>query len=309
LTCDQRFGVTRAVESCKNDKLAERALALADLIADELATDMLERRAKDGGPDRPGPLDLLRDEAKVQSQATRLAWLFAPALGDLYDRRQWRDIDEFEATSPGARLVSSLVLAAARTGELITTDEEQQIGAFHAERRRRLSDYLLGRSCDAECKSRLVDFMLTSYAEAEGEYDQAMSKLLLRPRGESGAALGRLHARLLWCQIDTGDLAQLRDRVLAPTVAALAKTGGSQLVDIIDLLALAPAPPAGPLDKPWRAALAALRSAGEKHTRLFEERRAAARRSRQMPSTALRKIDFCTAAEIAPEPPVDAEDE
>src|SRR5262249_54013373 len=65
LTCAQRFGVSRDVRLCKNDKSADRSAAIAEVIADEL-----QAAAAQG---KPGPLMLLRDEREVQAAPMRMA--------------------------------------------------------------------------------------------------------------------------------------------------------------------------------------------------------------------------------------------
>src|SRR5260370_37762617 len=87
--------------------------------------------------------------------------------------------------------------------------------------------------------------MLTSYSEAQGDYDLLMRSLLQQSRSHASPAFSALHARLLWCQVDSDDLSQLRDRVLVPEVSdLLAKSGGhsESADDLIDLLALVPIP-------------------------------------------------------------------
>ena len=66
-----------------------------------------------------GPLSLLRDEREVQDAAARLAWLFEPYLQDLYERRQWKEIEHFETASTGARLAAALVLAIGPHGRAV----------------------------------------------------------------------------------------------------------------------------------------------------------------------------------------------
>src|SRR4029079_4973436 len=100
----------------------------------------------------------------------KMAWLFEPYLQDLYERRQWEQIQKFESFSAVAGLVGALVLATARTGELVSTGEASALDTFHTERRKWLVSYLLGKSCDADCRGKLVDVMLSSYGEAEGDY-------------------------------------------------------------------------------------------------------------------------------------------
>jgi hypothetical protein len=147
-----------------------------------------------------------------------MAWLFEPYLQDLYERRQFQDIQRFESFSTGARLVAALVLATARTGELVSGSEGTALESFHAERRKWLVSYLLGKSCDADCRGKLVDVMLSSYGEAGGDYDEALRRLLSQSHTEAAPTFAHLHARLLWCQVDGDDLARLRDRVLVPAL-------------------------------------------------------------------------------------------
>ncbi|HEX7599584.1 MAG TPA: hypothetical protein VF518_15310, partial [Polyangia bacterium] len=207
LTCMQRFGVEKQAEICKDDKLAERSDAIAQLISDELDASIASGVFKDG------PMQLLRDERSVQAHPTKMAWLFETYLQGIYERRQWNEIDLFESASTGARLVAALVLATARTGELVTSAEEAQLQKFHADRRHWLVGYMFGRSCDAECRSKLMQAMLSSYGEAQGDYDEAFKRMLTAPRAESGTVLAQLHARLLWCQVDGDDLVEFRDSV------------------------------------------------------------------------------------------------
>jgi hypothetical protein len=221
LTCLQRFGVERAAEICKDDRFAERSDAIAQLIQDEL--DAAQTLAAAGtvtaaAAEADGPLSLLHDERQVQAAPDKMAWLFEPYLQDLYERRQWKEIERFESSAVGARLVAALVLATARTGELVGSSEAAQIERFHAEHRKWLVSYLLGTKCDPECRGRLVDAMLSSYGEAQGDYDEPIEKLLLQPRGEATPTYGRLHARILWCQVDADDLVLFRDRVLTPAL-------------------------------------------------------------------------------------------
>src|SRR5205085_11294778 len=101
---------------------------------------------------------LLLDEEEVQRSAGKLSWLFEPYLQAAYEHRKWKEIDRFEAFSPGARLVAALTLATARTGELLSEEETRQQAAFHAQRRQWLASYALGRRCDPECRARLLAF-------------------------------------------------------------------------------------------------------------------------------------------------------
>jgi hypothetical protein len=311
LTCTQRFGLNRDVPLCKDDKRLERSEALSELIADE--TETARRRGK------PGPLVLLADEREVQAGLTRLAWLFAPYLSGLYERRQWSEISHFEATSVGARLVAAMVLGPARPAEFVASGEAAEITAFHDERVRWLSAYLFGPSCNGECRGKLVDYMLTFYAESQGRFDGALDQLLARPHAEVASALTRLHSRLLLCQVEDGDLSALRDRVLVPSLArelAEPKPRAERVEDLVSLLALVPEPAADPEDaaaqashKSWQEALGKVRAAeGERFGRVFSARRAAAEAMRSKPPVAVKKALFCTASEITP-PEVNLDDE
>jgi hypothetical protein len=298
LTCLQRFGVERAAEICNDDKLSDRSAAIAQLIEDEMtAADAL-------GIIGQGPSIVLKEEREVQGHPGLFAWLFEPYLQDLYERRQWKEIAQFEASSTGARLVAALVLATARTGELVSITEAAQLEKFHADRRHWLVGYLSGRTCDPDCRGKLVDAMLSSYGEAQGDYDEAFKKLMHQPRAEAGAALGRMHTRMLWCQVDTNDLWELRDRVLVPgLVEALAKPGGeaSMIEDLVALVALAPDPPATnpKAQAGWKSMMEALAKADNRYQRAFVARRASARRERTNPPPMIKKVNFCNAAQIA----------
>lgn len=316
LTCLQRFGVERAAEICKDDKLADRSDAIAQLFQDEL--EAADATASAGA----GPLTLLKEERDVQSQPGKLMWLFEPYLQDLYERRQWNEISAFESYSVGARLVAALVLATARTGEFITDVERAQLEKFHGTRRKWLVSYMFGRSCDPECRGKLVDQMLSTYGEAQGDYDEALKRLVQLSRGETGPALSRLHARLLWCQVDADDLAQFRDRVLVPALAGAIGSGKAEramLEDLVGLLALVPEPiasvpaPLGPLVVPsanvattpasdeavraWRQAIDLMPRGGDRLQRAFTLRRATARRERLNPPPMIRKVNLCNAAQ------------
>jgi hypothetical protein len=295
LTCLQRFGVEKAAEICKDDALSDRSDAIAQVVQDETAA------AEAAGAPSQGPLTLLRDEREVQDTAAKLSWLFEPYLQDLYERRQWKEIERFEASSKGARLVAALVLATARTGELVSPTEAAALDRFHSERRKWLADYVFGPTCDPECRGKLIDVMLSSFGEAQGDYDEPMRRLLREARSASGATLGHLHARLLWCQIDASDLVELRDRVLVPAfVEALGnpKSDPGTLEDIAGIVALAPPPEASDAKDlaTWKEMLAALSKANEKVQRTFNTRRASAAHERTNPPPMIKKVDFCNAA-------------
>jgi hypothetical protein len=300
MTCLQRFGVEKAAEICKDDALSERSDSIAQVFQDEL-----EAVTAASQPAAQGPLSILKDEREVQSFPGRMAWLFEPYLQDLYERRQWPEIDRFENFSTGARLVAALVLATARTGELVSASESAELDKFHADRRRWLVSYLLGRTCDPDCRGKLVDVMLSSYGEAEGDYDEPLRRLLRQPHAEAAPTFGHLHARLLWCQVDADDLASFRDRVLVPLLseALAAQKPDPQLVeDLVGLIALVPEPAATADPKAqeaWKKMLAALPRGGDKAQKALAVRKAASVRERANPPPMIKKVNFCNAAAAA----------
>ncbi|HMF43421.1 MAG TPA: hypothetical protein VKQ32_22265 [Polyangia bacterium] len=299
MTCMQRFGVEKAAEICKDDALAERSDAIAQVFQDEL-----EAVTTANQPAAAGPLSILKDEREVQAFPGKMAWLFEPYLQDLYERRQWQEIDRFEKFSTGARAVAALVLATARTGELVSASESKELDSFHADRRKWLVGYLLGHGCDPDCRGKLVDVMLSSYGEAEGDYDDALRRLLKQPHTEAAPTFGHLHARLLWCQVDGDDLASFRDHVLVPSLAdalAAQKQDPTLIEDLVGLVALVPEPAASDAkaQDAWKKTMAALPKAGERAQKTLATRRAASARERTNPPPMIRKVNFCNAAAAA----------
>jgi hypothetical protein len=298
LTCQQRYGVQKATELCKDDTLAERSDAIAQVILDEMET-----TASIKAPPATTPLALLREERVVQAFPAKMSWLFTPYLQDLYDRRQWQDIQNFENFSAGGRLVAALVLATARTGELVSSTEAAQLDQFHAVRRQWLASYLLGGTCEAECRGKLADVMLSSYGQANGDYDEAFKRLLLESRTEAAPAYAHLHARLLWCQLDDDDVARFRDGVLVPGLESAVgnpKTAPAILEDLIGLLALVPEPPATDANATaaWKKMQASLAKTPEHLQRVYNTRRAASARERQNPPPVIRRVNFCNAPSV-----------
>jgi len=286
-TCEQRYGITRQVEICNVDKLAERSTAIAEMIADEIQASPASTK--------PAAMVLLADEPQVQVNATRLAWLFTPTLSNMYGRRQWNEIARFENSSSGAHLVSALVLASARAGELVSTQEAGVLEKFHADHRKWLTGYMFGNTCDGECKSKLMDFMLTVYEASEGDYDLPMRTLIEQPRSKVGAALSRLHTRLLWCQVHGEDLEPFRNRVLVPATIETFKSDKSSsetMDDLVSLLSVTKRPQEGPPLEAWNTAVALI---GKKPTyaKSLESRHAAALRERSSPPPAMKKFNFC----------------
>jgi hypothetical protein len=153
--------------------------------------------------------------------------------------------------------------------------------------------------------------MVSHYEESQGDYDLALRKLLESPRTQSGGAVSRLHARLLWCQVGEGDLIELRDHVLVPAAMDLLKAPSADAdstVALLGLLATAPAPDAadisaGPALASWTQAMALIDKSGDKLDKAksgrafktMKDRRASVARQRQNPPRALKKLNFCAA--------------
>lgn len=305
LTCRQRYGVQKATDLCKDDTLAQRSEAIAEVIVDEMDATMVVHAAPGNGP-----LSLLREERVVQTQPAKYAWMFTPYLQDLYDRRQWQDIQRFETFSTGAHLVSSLVLAAARTGELVSAAEAPQINTFHGDHRKWLVSYLLGGTCGGECRGKLVNAMLTTYLEAGGDYDEPFGRLLLQPRAQGASTFAHLHMRLLWCQIAADAESEFRDKVLLPTLdtaMSQPKTDATLLEDLVGLVALVPEPPSSDANATtaWKKLFEQLDHSKEHLSRTYSTRRAASARERSNPPPAMKKVSFC-GPDGTPPPAADA---
>jgi hypothetical protein len=318
LSCEERYGVTPAIDACA-DPLAARSAAIGRLIADDVAaavsspvlTFAAPKLALPALPPAASSLALLKDERATQFNVQQLSGLFETALTELYERRQWDALGKFAASSPGAHLVSSLVLAAARTGELSTEDETKLLDRFHDDQTKWLSDYLMSKACDAECKGRIVEVMLSHYEESQGDYDLALRKLLESPHAQSGSAVSRLHTRLLWCQVGDPDLVALRDHVLVPAVMELLKSQAADPDASVALLGLIAATPAPDATDPaeavaavaWTQAMAQIDKSADKLDKIrpsralktMKERRTSIAQQRQNPPRALKKLNFCAA--------------
>ncbi|MGZ3425088.1 MAG: hypothetical protein ACXVCV_00500 [Polyangia bacterium] len=297
LSCEERYGIARNVPICFNDRLAARSNAIAQLISDETQAAQAQGQ--------PGPLVMLKDERDVQQNVQRFCGLFEDTLNDYYERRLWNEIAKFQSYSTGAHVVASLVLAAARTGEFVTAEEAKKLDQFHDQHAQWMSKYLTGSSCDSECKGKILEVMLSHYEESQGDYDASVRQLLESPHSQSGNAVSRLHARLLWCQVDASDLVPLRDHVIVPAaVEMMQKTKPDPAIvdDLVGLLALVPEP--GPNEKDaadaWKKAMSLVDKPGARYGRIFRDRRATADRERKAPPPAMRKLSFCGIAEVAP---------
>jgi hypothetical protein len=295
LSCEEKYGITRMVLDVCADKLAERSDAIGKLFADDVRVALVP-----GGD--PGPMAVLANERAVQMDVQLYVGLYEAAVTDMYEHRDWDSIGKFAAMSPGAHLVSALVLAAARTGEFVTDDEARSLDAFHDEQTRWLTGYFAGKACDAECKGRLLEVMVSHYQESQGDFDAAVKTLLTSPRQVSGIAISHLHARLLWCQLDDSDLFPLRDHALVPAAAQLlgqANADAAVREAVLSLLAVTPSPLAtnAPATAAWTALQAQIDRAGPKVTKLLKDRRDAAAKQRTSPPPALRSRNFCNVAD------------
>jgi hypothetical protein len=327
LSCEEKYGVSPAIDACA-EPLAARSTAIAQMVADDvvaaISAPLAMSSLTSGIPGlqvKPNPLTLLKDERATQLNVQQLCGLFETALSELYERRQWDDLAKFAAYSPGAHLVSALVLAAARTGELATEDETKLLDKFHDGQTKWLSDYLMSKACDAECKGRIVEVMISHYEESQGDYDLALRKLLESPHAQSGSAVSRLHARLLWCQIGDDDLVQLRDHVLVPATVELLKSTTADpdtSVALIGLLAAtSPPDPDGTSTAAvtaWAQLMAQIDKSADKldkgkqaHAiKTMKDRRASVARQRQNPPRALKKLNFCASVTDPNQPADDA---
>jgi hypothetical protein len=295
MSCEEKYGIARNVPICASDKLSARSDAIAQLVSDETQAAMTQGQ--------PGPLVLLKDERDVQQNVARYTALFEPTLTELYERRLWDEIGKIEAYSPGAKVVSALILAAARTGEFVTPDEEKKLDEFHNQQTQWLSKYLMGPTCDPECKGKMLEVMVSHYVESEGDYDKAVKLLLASPRAQSGNAISRLHARLLWCQVAPEDLGPLRDHVLVPALTemlASPKPDPAVVDDLVGLVALVPEPTDPQAAGPWKAVMAQLDKPGARYGKIFRDRRTTAQRERQDPPWAMKKLSFCGVPETPP---------
>jgi hypothetical protein len=302
VSCQQRFGVTRDVPICPRENHVDRSLALSELFAEE--TESARRR------NQRGPVEILMDERAVQNTPLKLTALFSNYLLELFERRQKGEIERFENTSPGAHLVSALLLAPTQPNAFVAASDATELERLHAARADWLRTYLYGDSCNGECRGKLVDIMLTWFAESEGRYDAAFRELFKRPRGEVAVGISHLHSRLLQCQVDVADGEALRERVLVPSLTEAARkqpVDETLLGDLLGLLALTPDPPIVEGDaevmarrKAWEAGLAVAR---EGHPDIYDtgftQRRLSAQVTRKQPPLKMAKTMFCTADEVA----------
>jgi hypothetical protein len=306
ITCEERYGLARAIDLCKADEAGPRSNAIAQLVSDDAVAWAVSSAQAPGNGAGAGqhPLAVLADERNVQKEPVRLTWLYTPAVTQLYQHRQWAELRRFSSYSVGAHVVAALVVATARTGELAASTGENALGKMHEVERDWLREYVLGRTCDDDCRGRFADYLTTQLTEAAGDYDETLRKLLSRPAAESGQAIEKLHVRLMRCQVEGEDLTNLRDHVLVPALAealAAPKPDTGVVDGLVDLLALVPDPADPAAIGVWGQALAHLaKQYPEKHKKGYLERRASADAERKNPPVALKKVTFCKVAESEP---------
>jgi hypothetical protein len=300
--CHMRFGTARDVATCADTRHVSRALSLAELFAEDIASTREQKL--------PGPMQLLDDERAVHTSLLKFTAIFSHYLTDLYERRQWAEIDKFEKYSPGAHLLSALVLGPAQPNSFVAASESDEIDAFHKKRTDFVHVYLFGPSCNGDCRGRIAEMMLTSFDEANGAYDAPLRELFSRPRAEVAMALARLHSRLLQCQVGSADAIDVRDRVLVPALLEAVKRRNPEqqtlLEDVLSLLALTADPGFGQdaytqsARAAWNKAIVAAREAEpELYDSAFTTRRISAQATRKNPPDKLKRTIFCTAEEVS----------
>jgi hypothetical protein len=302
LTCTQQYGLARAVDACKNDVGGPRSDAIAQVMRDDVEAWALTPPAavEDHGH---GPLAPLADLERVHKDPARLTWLYTPTITWIYQKRQWGELRRIEGFSEGAHLVAALVIAHARTGEIGADADGDPVEKLHAAERTWLAAHLAGRSCDEDCRARVIDYTVTGFADAQADHAAILRALLVRPPAEAGAAIEKLHTRLARCQVESGDAAALRDAVLAPAlVDALdaAKPDPAVVAAVAGLMALVPEPTEPVALAAWNAALGRFSTlAPDRYKTGYVERRAAADEQRRNPPASSRKVSFCGAAEAS----------
>lgn len=300
--CQMRFGTLRDVAICPDAAHVTRSLALSELIAEDID---IAREQK-----RPGPMQLLDDERLVHNSLLKFTFLFSHYLTDLYERRQWAELDKFEKYSEGARLVSALVLGPSQPNSFVAASEAGEVDAFHKKRTDYARAYLFSQACNGDCRGRITEIMLTSFDEANGAYDAPLRELFNRPRSEVAMALARLHSRLLQCQVDAVDGNELRDRVLVPALVEAVKRRNPEqqtlLEDALSLLALTADPGFGQDPQvqaaraAWDKAIVSARDAEPAlYDTAFTTRRISAQATRKNPPDKLKRSIFCTAEEVS----------
>ena len=251
-TCAQRYGVSvPSLPVCKDDALAERSRAIAEVLADDLETALAE-------PNPSGPLGMLIDERSVNTNLLRLLGLYSEFVGEFYDRRQWATIDKFLGYSTGAKLVGNFNLLT-MSADPVATGEHDLAKPHLEEGAKWLEGYITGPNCDSECRGRMVSIVLSNFGRGQGHFPRLLKSMLERPQRESLPFLNRLQSRLTLCQYDPDDAPRLRDEILLPVLRLHAEKPNPDLTlldEILNLLLLLPVPPDAGAD--WKNVAATL---------------------------------------------------
>ena len=274
----------------------------------EAATAAVQRRAEHG------PMALLRDEREVQASPGKMAWLFEPYLQDLYERRQWKEIQRFEDFSTGARSWWRRWCWRRRARASWSARSE----AAAARQVPRRPAQVAGRRT---CSGRTCDRRLPRQAgrrDAERRTARRRATTTSRsgacctqPRAEAAPAFG---APARAPALVPGRRRRPRP-VSRPGAGAGVRPGGARrrpsrtrrretaaLEDLVDLIALVPEPAATdaaaqpPRGRSSRADARAQRRAPAGAR--YNARRAASARERANPPPMIRKVNFCNAAEL-----------
>ena len=236
-TCAQRYGVSvPGLPICKDDRYAERSRAIAEVVADDAEPQLAEPPGHFGGP-----LGLLRDEREVHNSLLRLVGLYSEFVEELYERRQWTTLQRLFAESAAAGLVGSLALLMQSADLANSTDLEVARQLFD-ERERWLVNYALSASCDADCRGRVLNVVLSHLNRGQAPFRRFVRQVMSAPRVDSAAFIHRLQGRLSYCQIDPDQHEALRDQVIVPIVQEL-------------LRKVPPLPPPSPVPSPAASAV------------------------------------------------------
>ena len=302
LTCLQRFGVEKAAEICKDDALAERSDAIAQVFQDELeaataasqppgaraAVDPAGRARGAGVPGQDGlavravPAGSLRAAAVAGDRALRE--VLDRARG-WWRRWCWRPRAPASWSAPARARSWTSSTPTAASGWSATCS---------------------GRSCDPDCRGKLVDVMLSSYGEAEGDYDEPLQAPAAPAARRGGADVrppARAPALVPGRRRRSGVVprpragAALTEALAAPKPDPHAARGSGRAWSrwCPSRPATADAEGAGRLEEDaWRRC--AQGAASSAQNARWPRARAASARERANPPPMIKKVNFCNAA-------------
>ncbi len=281
LTCKQRYGIgVPSMEICRKDKLEKFSQGIAWSVSDDL----------DGTGEQTSspPLDLLTDEHYVQGKLAQLIGLYSEFVDDVCERRQWQTLDRFLNSSTGARLVGNFNVLLQPLDQTNLADQQAARQRFEGACTW-LKGYLLGASCDGECRARILSVSLSYFSRNREYFAKLLRALLQGQRFEASSAINRMHGRLNACQFEPDELPALRDMVLIPVLIAQAEkvtpstpiTEQQALLDeLLGLLQLMAPPPDSSAD--WKKLQVALsRATSGREPKQYLERHAEEQRRRK----------------------------